>query len=185
LNNGRKNARDWAIRRKPRLGDPQRLNAKHPGKDYMDLKPDWVAGFVDGEGCFYVGIYRHPEMTVGYQVLPEFRVVQHERDIQVLYGLKRFFGAGVVRKNREDRYELRIRKLSDLKKAVDFFEKHPLKTKKRVDFLKFAKILRWMGEGKHLEKAGLIRIIEIAAAMNREDKKKALEILKELKKEPG
>ncbi|RLC54843.1 MAG: endonuclease, partial [Chloroflexota bacterium] len=22
----------------------------------MDLSPDWVVGFVDGEGCFYVGI---------------------------------------------------------------------------------------------------------------------------------
>ena len=72
----------------------------------MTLSPDWVVGFVDGEGCFYIGINEHPEMSAGYQVLPEFRVVQHERDIQVLYGLKEFFKSGVVRKNHDDRYEL-------------------------------------------------------------------------------
>jgi len=151
----------------------------------MDLSPDWVVGFVDGEGCFYVGINPHPDMKVGYQVLPEFRVVQHERDIQVLYALKRFFRCGVVRRNREDRYELRIRKLSCLLRVVEFFEKHPLKTKKNVDFKKFARIVRWMAEGKHLEREGLIRIIELALTMNRADKPQAEKILRELKGQVG
>ncbi len=151
----------------------------------MELSPDWVVGFVDGEGCFYVGINPHPEMEVGYQVLPEFRVVQHERDIQVLYALKRFFRCGVVRRNREDRYELRIRKLSCLLKVVEFFEKHPLKTKKNADFKKFARIVRWMAEGKHLEREGLIRIIELALTMNRADKPQAEKILRELKGQTG
>ena len=151
----------------------------------MELSPDWVVGFVDGEGCFYVGINPHPDMKVGYQVLPEFRVVQHERDIQVLYALKRFFRCGVVRRNREDRYELRIRKLSCLLRVVEFFEKHPLKTKKNVDFKKFARIVRWMAEGKHLEREGLIQIIELALTMNRADKPQAEKILRKLKGQAG
>ncbi len=151
----------------------------------MDLSPDWVVGFVDGEGCFYVGINPHPEMSVGYQVLPEFRIVQHERDIQVLYALKRFFRCGVVRRNRENRYELRIRKLACLLRVVDFFERHPLKTKKNVDFQKFARIVRWMAEGKHLEREGLIQIIELAMTMNRADKPKAQTILHHLKHQVG
>ena len=146
----------------------------------MDLTPDWVVGFVDGEGCFYVGINPHPDMSTGYQVLPEFRIVQHERDIQILYALKRFFRCGVVRRNREDRYELRIRKLSCLQEVVAFFEKHPLKTKKQVDFVKFAKVIRRMSEGRHLDREGLMEIIEIALSMNRADKTKAKAILQEL-----
>ncbi len=149
----------------------------------MDLPQDWVVGFVDGEGCFYVGINPHPEMSTGYQVLPEFRVVQHERDIQVLDALKRFFRCGVVRRNHDDRYELRIRKLSCLQDVVAFFEKHPLKTKKQVDFSKFAKVIRRMGEGRHLTKEGLIRIVEITLSMNRADKEKAKEILATLKED--
>ena len=151
----------------------------------MDLSPDWVVGFVDGEGCFYVGINPRPEMTLGYQVLPEFRVVQHERDIQVLYGLKRFFRCGVVRRNHEDRYELRIRKLSCLQEVATFFERHPLKTKKQVDFKKFARIVRWMDEGQHLTPEGLIKITETTLSMNRANKVKAQEILVELKQRSG
>ena len=33
------------------------------------LSPEWVVGFVDGEGCFFVGINRQPTMKVGWQVL--------------------------------------------------------------------------------------------------------------------
>jgi hypothetical protein len=147
----------------------------------MILSSDWVTGFVDGEGCFYIGINEHPDMSVGYQVLPEFRIVQHERDIQVLYALKSFFKCGVVRRNHDDRYELRIRKLECLLNVVKFFERHSLKTKKNVDFKKFARIVRWMDEGKHLQKEGLMEIVELALQMNREDKVKAKEILQNLK----
>ena len=148
----------------------------------MNLTPDWVVGFVDGEGTFDIAINPHPEMATGYQVLPEFRVVQHQRDIQVLYALKRFFRCGVVRRNHDDRYELRIRKLSCLQEVVDFFEKHPLKTKKQVDFKKFARVVRYMAEGRHLTKEGLIEIIEISLTMNHADKAKTRAILQELQK---
>lgn len=147
----------------------------------MDLHPEWVVGFVDGEGTFFIGINPHPEMPTGYQVLPEFRVVQHVRDIQVLYALKRFFRCGVVRRNHEDRYELRIRKLACLQQVVAFFEKHPLKTKKQVDFVKFAKVIRRMSEKRHLTREGLIEILEIAVTMNRADKQKAQAILRTLR----
>lgn len=133
----------------------------------MELSPDWVVGFVDGEGCFYVGVNRQPEMTVGYQVLPEFRVVQHKRDIAVLYSMKRFFQHGVVRQNHEDRWELRIRKQEGLRDVVRFFERHPLKTKKNADFKSFAHVIRWMDAGQHLTGSGLIRIVDTAMRMNR------------------
>ena len=35
------------------MENPQRLNVQsHPG----NLEAQWVVGFVDGEGCFFVGI---------------------------------------------------------------------------------------------------------------------------------
>ena len=146
----------------------------------MEISNDWVVGFVDGEGCFYVGITEHPEMTVGYQVLPEFRIVQHQSDVQVLFALKKFFRSGVVRKNHDYRSELRIRKLDSLLDVVKFFEKHPLKTKKNADFKKFARIVRWMEEEKHLTKEGLIEIIRTASLMNRAEKPIAARILERL-----
>jgi len=146
----------------------------------MELEREWVVGFTDGKGCFSVGIYPHPEMTAGYQVLPEFRIVQHQRDVQVLYALKRFFKCGVVRKNNEDRLEFRIRKFNCLMKLVNFFERHPLKTKKQVDFKKFARIIRLMERKEHLNKNGLVRIVKIVMTMNTSDHERQSRILRKL-----
>ena len=134
----------------------------------MELDAQWIVGFVDGEGCFHVGINPHNEMSAGVQVLPEFTVVQHERDIQVLHALKSFFGCGVVRKNNGDRMAYRVRGHEHLSKNIlPFFEKHPLKTRKRVDFLKFRDIVNLMNRGDHLTRAGVEEIRSIAEKMNR------------------
>ena len=146
------------------MENPQRLNVQsHPEK----LETQWVVGFVDGEGCFYVGINPHPEMSYQYQVLPEFTVVQHQRDIQLLHALKRFFGCGVVRQNHGDRMAYRVRGLDHLtERIVPFFEKHRLKSRKRVDFARFRKILHLINQGKHLKAEGIEEIREIASVMN-------------------
>jgi hypothetical protein len=146
------------------MENPQRLHVQsHSGK----LEAQWVVGFVDGEGCFFVGINRHPEMASGFQVLPEFTVVQHQRDIQLLHALKEFFGCGVVRTNHAERMAYRVRSLDHLsQKIIPFFEQHPLKSKKRVDFLKFRTVLQLMTMGQHLTKDGVERIREIASSMN-------------------
>ena len=143
----------------------------------MELDAQWIVGFVDGEGCFHVGINPHPEMTAGFQVLPEFTVVQHERDVQVLHALKAYFGCGVVRTNNGDRMAYRVRGHEHLSKhVVTFFEKHPLKTRKRVEFMKFREIVNLMNQGEHLSRDGVERIRAIANQMNR----KALKIKSDL-----
>lgn len=139
----------------------------------MDLDAQWIVGFVDGEGCFHVSINPHPEMTAGAQVLPEFTVVQHERDVQVLHALKAYFGCGVVRRNNGDRMAYRVRGHDHLSKnIIPFFEKHLLKSRKRVEFIKFREVVNLMSQGGHLTKDGVERIRDITEQMNR----KALKI---------
>lgn len=146
-------------------GNPQRLDVR--GRP-MKLEPAWVTGFVDGEGCFHVGIAKHSEMTAGVQVLPEFTVVQHERDVKVLHGLKSFFGCGVVRQNHGDRMAYRVRKLEHLReRIVPFFLTHRLRTGKRQDFEKFRRVLLMMERNEHLSVEGIERIRSIATQMNR------------------
>ena len=133
----------------------------------MRLEAQWVVGFVDGEGCFYVGVNTQPEMKTGYQVLPEFTVVQHERDVQLLYALKKFFGCGVVRRNHGDRMAYRVRGFDHLReRVIPFFERHPLKTKKQLDFLKFRKVLILMQRNEHLTLEGIEKIRQIVSKMN-------------------
>lgn len=134
----------------------------------MKLDAQWITGFVDGEGCFHVGINPHHEMTAGLQVLPEFTVVQHKRDVQVLHALKEYFGCGVVRSNHGDRMAFRVRGVKDLLNViVPFFIKYPLRTKKHVDFLKFRDVLNKMDAGVHLAPDGVEEIRRIKEQMNR------------------
>jgi hypothetical protein len=114
----------------------------------MNLHPQWIAGFVDGEGCFHISINSHIEMTAGYQVLPEFTVVQHLRDIEILLGLKSYFNCGVVRVNHGDKMAFRVRSLIHLSNCIiPFFEEYPLRTKKRFEFEKFRSVIQMMKKG--------------------------------------
>src|SRR3972149_2689753 len=45
------------------------------------LSAEWVVGFVDGEGGFFVGLNREATSKGGLRVLPELRVVQHEGEV--------------------------------------------------------------------------------------------------------
>ena len=133
----------------------------------MDLNAQWVVGFTDGEGCFHIGINKNQEMKLGVQVLPEFTIVQHEVDEQVLYALKNYFGCGVVRKNHGTRLCYRVRGQKNLiEKIIPFFEKHQLKTRKRVDFAKFRKVVLLIEKKEHLTDDGLEKIRQIKATMN-------------------
>ena len=138
----------------------------------MKLEAQWIVGFVDGEGCFHVSINKNDTMTTGYQVLPEFTVVQHERDVKVLNALRAFFKCGVVRVNRKDktstRMAYRVRNIRHLLDIISpFFLEHQLKTQKNVEFRKFRKVLLMMDKGKHLTQEGIEEIRTITEQMNR------------------
>jgi len=161
----------------------------------MDLHPQWIVGFVDGEGCFHVQINRSNTVKLGFQVMPEFVVSQHVRSIQVLYALKKHFRTGTVRKEapkkgkngvvRQDGRIYRVRSIKVLLNTIlPFFEKNPLKTAKHVDFLKFRDILLLMEKGEHLTGEGLEKIRKIKSEMNRvQTSIQSLEIVTETTKD--
>jgi LAGLIDADG endonuclease len=44
------------------------------------LEPNWIVGFVDGEGCFSVSVHRNSMMHRhgGWQLQPVFQIYQHQ-----------------------------------------------------------------------------------------------------------
>tara|TARA_Y100000310_G_C20310607_1_gene636059 strand:- start:36 stop:518 length:483 start_codon:yes stop_codon:yes gene_type:complete len=139
----------------------------------------WIVGFTDGEGCFHISINKLTGMSLGWQVLPEFRIVQHEKDEAVLYKLKEYFSFGDVKINNTDenaaRKGFRVRGLENLKKIVEFFKKNPLKTTKKKNFEIFAEVIQMMDNKEHLTKEGLDNIAKLVSEMNRKPKLKYLE----------
>ena len=146
------------------------------------LDVQWVVGFVDGEGCFSVPIFRNGTCRLGWQVQPEFTVVQGVRSVAVLHALRRFFGCGSVDVNgrhdnhREDVWRYHARRLSDLsQRIIPLFEANPLRTAKAGDFAGFAAVVRLMEGRAHLTEAGLLQIAGIAATMNRRKRSQLVE----------
>lgn len=130
----------------------------------MKLESQWIVGFVDGEGYFHIDITENKTCKTGYQVLPEFVIIQHEKDVNLLHAIKSFFGCGVVRRDQADRMCFRVRKFEHLSDIIlPFFEKHQLKSLKKVEFLKFRKVILLMKEDKHLTLEGLEEIQTIKA----------------------
>ena len=135
------------------------------------LDVSWIVGFVDGEGCFHVALNKLPKMTLGWQVLPEFRVVQHKRDEETLKRIQQYFGFGKICKNHDDRKEFRVRGLENLNNLIKFFKKYPLQTSKRKNFEIFSEIIDLINKKQNLKKSGLKKIANLASKMNRKVKR--------------
>ncbi|MBM3672856.1 MAG: hypothetical protein FJW86_11850 [Actinobacteria bacterium] len=147
---------------------------------------EWLVGFVDGEGCFSVPIYRNPTMRLGWQAKPTFAVVQGESSRDVLEAMVPFFGCGKVYSNRrndnhrEDLASYQVFRFHDLRDViVPFFEANPLRTAKRDNFTKFARVVELMDLRRHLTVPGLIEIAEIAQTMNFRKQSEVLRILRD------
>jgi hypothetical protein len=162
------------------------VDSENPsGADNQQERPgfaQWVVGFVDGEGCFSVPIFRNHTCRAGWQVQPAFTVVQGEKSVEVLHLLKRFFRCGQVGRNdrhddhREAMHRYTVRAIGDLElRIIPFFEEHPLFTAKAADFEKFAKVVRMMRSGLHLRADGLAQMAAISQTMNRQQPSRYLE----------
>jgi hypothetical protein len=140
----------------------------------------WVIGFVDGEGCFSVSFVRQCDRTgrrgyrLGFQVALRFVVSQGASSVRCLEELQSFFGVGYVYGNqrhddhREHMCQYVVSDRWDLVETiVPFFRENPLRTAKRMDFEKFARVLDMMEDDLHLIPEGLAQIAEIAETMNR------------------
>ena len=128
---------------------------------------------------FSISINKNQTMKTGYQVLPEFTVVQHEKDIKVLNALKNYFNCGVVRVDKKDKTSIRmayrVRDLNHLLTIISpFFMKHQLKTYKNVEFRKFRRVLLMMKKELHLTDDGLNEIKTIINTMNNRKKQNYL-----------
>jgi hypothetical protein len=146
----------------------------------------WIAGFVDGEGCFSCPIFRNRKTALRWQVQPTFVVVQSASSRDVLEDLASFFGCGKVYVNRrhdnhrEDISRYCVARFADLRDViVPFFQEHQLRTSKKDNFDKFRTVLRLMEERKHLTVSGLIEIAEIAETMNHRKPSEVLRILRD------
>ena len=130
--------------------------------------PNWLAGFVEGEGCFFINILNKSSHRLGVQVKLAFQITQHSRDEQLIKSLIKYFDCGGNVYKYREAVNFQITKFNDLtSKVIPFFDKYPLHGVKRLDYQDWCKVAELMQNKEHLTPEGLSKIYELKAGMNK------------------
>lgn len=152
------------------------LNAAFPGTTPVprplvigkEVEPNWLAGFVEGEGCFFVNVRKSRSHILGETVALRFKITQHTRDAILMENILNFFGCGSCHKNSSGTIIVfSVERLVDLtEKIIPFFDRHPLKGSKAKDYEDFKKVVELVRCGAHLTALGLNKIRKMKSGMN-------------------
>lgn len=135
----------------------------------LEINPYWLAGFVSGEGCFFINLSRSASNLIGYQVFLMFSLTQHIRDKKLMETISDYLGCGVkISPSRINVSVLRVVKFPDIvEKIVPFFKKYKVLGVKSEDFNSLCKAAELIQEKKHLTSKGLEEIRQIKSVMNK------------------
>ena len=148
--------------------DNQQANRK-----LLRISDDYLAGFTDGEGCFYVGFGYRKDLPLKWQIITEFHLSQNPSGEHLLEYFTKRLGCGYLKlnhaKSKTDKtLVLVVKDRKDLKeKLIPFFRKHSLVGSKAEDFEIFCKVLQIIEEKKHLTINGLKELTDIVFSSKR------------------
>ena len=161
-------------RRNPKLSKPI-------GKEQIQrkkLNPDYVSGFVDGEGSFSVSIGKHQTLKRGLEVRPEFEIELRADDQEILERILVTIGAGKIYDCAYDRYgwyphvKYKITNRPDMIKYLfPFLDKNPLQAKKAKSYKIFKQIVIMSSQKKHLTDQGFEKIVGLRQKLRELGKK--------------
>ena len=120
----------------------------------------YIAGFVDGEGSFFLSSRPRSDYPTGWKFSANFNVSNKDR--LILEICKQFFGCGKIRESRPDFYCLEVSDTKILKEfLIPFFTRFSfLSNKKKYEFSIFQSILNKLDSGIHTE-SDLLDILDL------------------------
>ena len=135
-------------------------------KNTFYLNPDYITGFVDGEGCFSISIFKDSRRITGWQVKPIFSISLHNKDIKLLEAIQRTLNVGKIYKHGTDSRQYRVSSLSNLQVIIQHFDKYPLITQKQADYILFKEAVNLIINKEHLSLTGLLKFVGLKATIN-------------------
>lgn len=131
----------------------------------------WISGFVSGDGCFFISIFKSTT-KLGGAVKLMLTITQHSRDEQLMKNFVNYLGFGryVARKDAEHG-ELIVSDIeSIISKVIPLFSKYPIFGVKSEDFEDFKQVAILINNKEHLTIKGLEKIRQIKTGMNKNRK---------------
>jgi len=147
----------------------------------LPFNPNFITGFSDGEATFTVSIAKdnrerktarrlsiNAEREI-FSVHPSFAISLNVKDKGIIYSLQSYFGVGKIKQDlSHNAIVLYVNSVEELTRVIiPFFDKYPLITQKRADFLLFKMAVGLINDGAHLNLEGLRKLVAIKASMNK------------------
>jgi hypothetical protein len=128
---------------------------------------NWLAGFSEGESCFYINIYKSEKSKLGFAVQLVFKITQHYRDIELLKSISNYLGCGRVEKRKSKACDFAVTSFKSFdEKIIPFFFFNPLYGSKSLELNSFKEAFLIMKNKEHLEVQGLEKLKNIKNSMN-------------------
>ena len=127
------------------------------------LDPNWVCGFTEAEGCFFVSLTNNSRLKTKIEVRIMFFLTQHIRDKDLLFGLVSYFGCGkFIERSNKLAGDFKVLGLTDLSRSIiPFFNKYPFIGAKGISFNALCSVASIMTDRGHLTEEGLNKIQKI------------------------
>lgn len=134
--------------------------------------PNWITGFVDAEGCFYIKPKKSKLNNIRYYL--SFRLTQHSRDKLLMNNISSFLKCGLIESSdSKNIVRLVVDRIDDnMNKIIPFFKKYPLLSVKSLDYQNFCEASYILKEKKFLNKEDILKIKDIKFNMNNGRKRK-------------
>lgn len=136
----------------------------------VNLNPQWVSGFVAGDGGFSIYVSQAKDYILGEKVYCRFHIAQHSKDIELIKLFIKFFNCGLVhlRANKSTpRCDFFVQDHSSLlNNIIPHFDQYPLLNLKQEDFFCFKQAITIIKSKGHLTQEGLNIIKSINKQMN-------------------
>jgi hypothetical protein len=106
---------------------------------------------------------------VGWVVQPVFAMELNIRDSELIKRIQSYFGVGILVINKaKNSISFSVQSVKDLNNVIiPHFDKYPLLTQKRADFLLFKLAVELISRKEHLTIEGLRKIVAIRASINK------------------
>ena len=130
------------------------------------INPWFITGFSVGESCFHVFIAKNEKSKVGYIIQLIFSITLHKKDKALLEEIQNFFNVGMIYKHGSHSIQFIVRSVKDLAVIINHFDKFPLLSQKKADFLLWKEVFYLMLNKEHMTQEGLHKIVAIRASMN-------------------
>ena len=146
------------------------IKVERPVKpDFTVYHPYWIVGYVEGEGMFFVNIYKRKDTVLGKGVKLVFKITQDKKNLALLESFTNIFTVGKIYQQSPTTkvIDFMITGFTDIiKYVIPLFHTHPLEGAKKDDFKDFVKVSKLMKSKDHLSKEGLEKISSIKSGMN-------------------